>query len=749
MNRRIITMRTFKLEKHIKLYKPQFDKFNLMRTGGYELDRTSLELDSILFRIKYMIRKGYEGYEDYKKEFTEKAIRLQNLFGEFMLDFLVDIIGVSRCDIIDILAKDVVINTSYVEFTMIVISSNPDTLNNIENTISGDIFNMFPNEYFRFQTDSYNDAIAKAFPELFENKYQTTIGVGDDADVFVHNLTFQTTERCSLNCTYCFSGETNILMADGTYKRIDDIIAGDMVAGFKETFKPGDLRANTPAEVTHVFHHRSDNIMKLSHPFITDTYITANHKVATSNGGSRRLWLTVKDLRPDRNPLLRVRSTQVPASECYGYDVMTVQGTQDVYNIETTTHTYVANNLAVHNCYQFNKTPMRMKFETAKKFIDHLLNDDYGYINRYNSPAIIIEFIGGEPLLEVKLTRQIYEYFLDRCYELNHPWFTLHRVSICSNGLQYFDEDTQEFFKDYASNISFNISIDGNKQLHDSCRIQPNGQGSYDIAMAALNHFNAHYTSERNSKMTLAPSNVKYLFDSVIDFINNGMKCINLNCVFEEGWTRETANIEYYQLKQLADYLIDNNLENTYIALFTDRQEGVQDKHNDGSSCGGAGSMTAIRPNGQIYPCIRYMPTSVGNDVRDMCMGTVDTGWDDRSSNSEVIRILDRVTRRGSTNDICFDCPLSNNCAGCIALGHAVYGTPNHKTTFHCIQHIAEALVNVYYWNKLIITHPNMPIPVRHNVVPDEWALLIIDKNELDLLKELEKQAEVTTDEKK
>ena len=95
-------MRTFKLEKHIKLYKPQFDKFNLMRTGGYELDRTSLELDSILFRIKYMIRKGYEGYEDYKKEFTEKAIRLQNLFGEFMLDFLVDIIGVSRCDNIDI-----------------------------------------------------------------------------------------------------------------------------------------------------------------------------------------------------------------------------------------------------------------------------------------------------------------------------------------------------------------------------------------------------------------------------------------------------------------------------------------------------------------------------------------------------------------------------------------------------------------------------------------------------------------------
>lgn len=588
-------MNAFKLEKTVKLYKPQFDKFNLMRTGGYELDRISLELDSILFRIKYMIRKGYTGYENYKEEFTERAIKLQRLFGGFISDFLTDIIGVPNTSIIDLLAKDVNINTTNVEFTMIVISNDKRVLEIIEDTVQdNEVFNMFPDEYFRFQTDSYNDAIAKAFPELFENKRQTVIGTGDDADVFVHNLTFQTTERCSLNCTYC---------------------------------------------------------------------------------------------------------------------------------------------------YQFNKTPMRMEFETAKKFIDHLLNDDYGYINRYNSPAIIIEFIGGEPLLEVKLTRQIYEYFLDRCYELNHPWFTLHRVSICSNGLQYFDEDTQELFKDYASNISFNISIDGNKELHDSCRIQPNGQGSYDIAMAALNHFNKHYTSERNSKMTLAPSNIKYLFDSVIDFINNGMKCINLNCVFEEGWTKETAKVEYYQLKQLADYLIDNHLENIYIALFTDRQEGVQDKHNDGSFCGGSGSMTAIRPNGQIYPCIRYMPTSVGNDVKDLCMGTVDEGWNDRASGSEVIKILDRVTRRGSSNDICFTCPLSNNCPNCTALGHAIYGTPNHRTTFHCIQHIAEALANVYYWNKLIISRPGMSIPVRHNVVPDQWALLIIDKDELETLKELEKHA--------
>lgn len=740
-----INMNMFRLERTVKLFKPQFDYFNLNRTGEYELDRVSLELDSILFRIKYMIKKGYTGYMELENVFTEKAIHLRKLFGEFMYDFLVHIITIpSEChidDIHDVLAKDVKINTTHVSFIMTLVSPNKKYLEFVDKSIPDGIMNMFPYKYFRFQTDSYNDAISKAFPELFANKRQNVIGVGDDKDVFVHNLTFQTTERCSLNCTYCFTGETEVLMADGSHKRIDAIKVGDVVAGFKEKFPPNDLRANLPAEVTQVFHHRSADVMKLSHSYIMDTYITANHKVATTNGGCRREWLAVNELQPDRNPLLRVRTTQTSATPCFAYNITAVNGTHDVYNIETTTHTYVANNLAVHNCYQFNKSPMRMEFNTAKKFIDHLLNDDYGYINRYNSPAIIIEFIGGEPLLEIKLTRQIYEYFLDRCYELNHPWFTMHRVSICSNGLQYFDEDVQEFFKEYASNISFNISIDGNRQLHDSCRIQPNGEGSYDIAMASLNHFNKHYTSERNSKMTLAPSNIKYLFESVVDFISNGMKCINLNCVFEEGWTPETAKIEYYQLKQLADYLIDNNMENIFIALFTDRQEGVQDKHNDGSFCGGAGSMTAIRPNGQIYPCIRYMPTSVGDDVPDLCMGSVDDGWVERSDGSEVIKILDSVTRRGSSNDICFNCPLSNNCPNCTALGLAVYGTPNHRTTFHCIQHIAEALANVYYWNSLILVHPEWDIPVRHNVVPDQWAKIIIDDNELEMLKDIEQKA--------
>ena len=330
-------------------------------------------------------------------------------------------------------------------------------------------------------------------------------------------------------------------------------------------------------------------------------------------------------------------------------------------------------------------------------------------------------------------------------FRSDHPWFTMHRLSICSNGLQYFDEDVQEFFKDYSQNVSFNISIDGNKELHDACRIQPNGEGSYDIDIAALNHYSSHYTPERNSKMTLAPQNMRYLFDSVVDFINQGMTSINLNCVFEEGWNQQTAKVEYEQLKKLADYILENDLQHLYIAIFNERQEGMQSKYSDGNFCGGLGSMLSLRPNGQFYPCIRYMPTSVGPNVKDLCIGNIDTGIIGREQGSEILEMMDNITRRSQSNDICYECPLSNDCAWCSALAHTVYGTPNKRPMFICIQMIAEALANVYYWNLLNIKKPQYKLGVRENVVPDEWALLVIDQDELDYLKKIEAYSMIIT----
>lgn len=585
------------LEKTIQIRKPQFEKFILSIFKTSKMERLSLDLDAISFRARYMIKHGKDlsSLPLLQEEFTKKALELRNVFGITMRVFMDEYVGYgefNQSDLIDVLAEDVKMDSSYITFTINIISNNIDYLNYVDKILSKEkIFNLYPNEYFRFYSDSYNDGIAKAYPELFEKEKQNIQGEGADQDIFVHSFTFQTSENCSLSCTYC---------------------------------------------------------------------------------------------------------------------------------------------------YQINKSPMKMTFDIAKKFVDDLLHDKYDYINQHNSPAIILEFIGGEPLMEIDLTRKVYEYFLEQCYELNHPWFTMHRISICSNGLQYFNPNVQSFFKEYSHNISFNISIDGNKKLHDACRIQPNGEGSYDIDMMALQHYTSHYVPDKNSKMTLAPGNIKYLFESVKSFMENGMKIINLNCVFEPGWTTKHATIEYEQLKELSNYILENDLEDIYISIFNERPESVGDPKNDQPSCGGSGKMLALRANGEFYPCLRYMPSSVTDNVESLQIGDVSTGPHTRASGSKVLHKLDRMTRRSGMTDLCFECPISSSCGGCLAVGHQIIGTPDRKTTFHCVMKYAEALANWYYFNNLIIKHPNWDIDVRQCKLPKNRVLKIISEDEYEFLKYLE-----------
>jgi sulfatase maturation enzyme AslB (radical SAM superfamily) len=101
--------------------------------------------------------------------------------------------------------------------------------------------------------------------------------------------------------------------------------------------------------------------------------------------------------------------------------------------------------------------------------------------------------------------------------------------------------------------------VDGDKILHDTCRIFADGTGSYDIASKAANDWKEK-TGQDNTKITIAPENIKHISRATINLINMGYDTINMNCVFENVWSPELAKQFYYELKNLADYLIDNNL---------------------------------------------------------------------------------------------------------------------------------------------------------------------------------------------
>lgn len=360
-------------------------------------------------------------------------------------------------------------------------------------------------------------------------------------------------------------------------------------------------------------------------------------------------------------------------------------------------------NLRCTYCYETHKENYPMSFDTAKRAVDFLFEEDEKQsviINNKDADCLIMEFIGGEPLLEINLIDKILDYFLDKAINLNHRWARNFLISMSSNGILYFSDDVQQFLHKYKGKISMNISIDGNKQLHDKCRLFPDGRPSYDIAMAAAKDLKEKY-NQKSTKITISPQNIEYLSDACINLVKE-LQCdvLHANPIYEEGWKPYHAKIYYGQLKKFADYIIENKLWNTlYTSLF--RIESVfkhDDRHNQ-NWCGGNGRMLAFDVDGKIYPCLRFSPVSMPAHLSKNCvLGDV---WTGIHGNEEFFDSLRNITWDSQNPEKCKKCTVSNGCAWCTAYNYEKFGTPNKRATFICDLQKTNVLATVYYYNTI------------------------------------------------
>lgn len=389
-------------------------------------------------------------------------------------------------------------------------------------------------------------------------------------------------------------------------------------------------------------------------------------------------------------------------------------------------------------CYQINKGHKKMSKEVAKKCIDILFDMYYknegDFINK-NTKAIILEFIGGEPLMAIDIIDYTCSYFMERCIEENHPWAYTWRASMISNGALYFNEEVQNFLKKFQGFVSFSLTIDGPKEIHDSCRVYHDGKGNFDDVIAAKKHYCENYGQINETKVTIAPENLAYLSTIIDFFVGEGITRIPANTINEIEWTFEQAKLYYSELKKIANYLLTLDEEIT-ITLFDDVYFCPMREEENQNWCGGTGKMLAFDPDGIAYPCLRYMPSSLGEKIAPIVVGNIDEGLFTRPEWKETKEFLDSITRRSQSTDECFNCPIARGCAWCSAWNYQHLGSPNKRFTGSCAMHKARSLANVYYWNKY---YQKQGLNKKFKMhLPKEEALKIIDIEEYNFLKELQ-----------
>lgn len=361
-------------------------------------------------------------------------------------------------------------------------------------------------------------------------------------------------------------------------------------------------------------------------------------------------------------------------------------------------------NLRCTYCYECGKNQTkRMTKEVARKAVDTIL--DQTKLNKYidfeKHKCPILEFIGGEPLLEIEIIDYIMDYFRYKTTIMNHPWRDKYMISITSNGMLYDDPKVQKFILKNMGRLSISITIDGDKQLHDSCRLTIDGNGSYDTVVKSVKHA-IKQIGMKDTKVTFAPGNIRFINRSIKHLFDLGLTNIAANCVFENVWKKEDSIVFYDQLIQLADYMIDNEIyKYASVSIFDENIGRPMESADDRNWCGGDGQMLAIGTDGRLFPCIRFMQYSLSNpNTKEICIGDLDNGVKDRKE-IPMFDCLCSITRSSQSTKECMECPVAQGCAWCTGYNYDVFGTPNKRATFICPMHKARVLASYYYFNKL------------------------------------------------
>lgn len=353
--------------------------------------------------------------------------------------------------------------------------------------------------------------------------------------------------------------------------------------------------------------------------------------------------------------------------------------------------------LACKYCYCIGKNNTHaMDWRTLKCAIDYSL--DYLIKNKYHG-CVVFDFIGGEPLLEINLIYKAARYIDARILSEQYRISFLYKLRICTNGLLYGTPIVQKFVSEFNDRLNISISIDGNKKKNDANRVFPNGGGSYECIIDNVNLWLKQFP-DALTRVTISSEDIPYIKESVLFLYNLGLSRFDLSVIVENVWKDGDDKILEQQLVELADYIIDNNIEESiYISAFEYNIGKKQDLNQLARPCGGM--LIAIDCDGSVYNCLRFSKFALKN-AAPRKIGNIYHGVD-----MNRMRPLLSMDYNSVYPQTCKVCEIATGCKICPAdcYDNSSTGTIYERTLAICKMHKAKVRAKNYYWNKFNIVH--------------------------------------------
>ncbi|MCU0287355.1 MAG: SPASM domain-containing protein, partial [Acidobacteria bacterium] len=300
--------------------------------------------------------------------------------------------------------------------------------------------------------------------------------------------------------------------------------------------------------------------------------------------------------------------------------------------------------------------------------------------------TLIFNFDGGEPFLNFPVVQDTVAYALEKAQSLGKKI----RSNISTNGtlltVQNVDYLTQNRF-------GIGISIDGDRDAHDSTRTFKNGCGSYDNITGRLQ--DTQLLKNRpttNARATVTKENL-HCNRIVTHLYEMGFRHIYLEPAAGKNttWAIDYSDLAIIkeEFVQVAEFYKKELLKGNYFVLrnFFQILERIHRRNKSDFRCTAGRQTIAVSPGGDLYPCYKFV------GIKKYIMGNVITGDYDKN-------IENRFRENGANvRPGCKNCWARYLCGGgCPYLSELSHGDITIKDDLDCefTQHIAKLSLEIY-----------------------------------------------------
>ena len=318
-------------------------------------------------------------------------------------------------------------------------------------------------------------------------------------------------------------------------------------------------------------------------------------------------------------------------------------------------------NLDCVYCYEPYKSTGAMPLEVAKQVIE----SEFDFVARTAQfDELAIDFMGGEPLMQFNLIREIAEWVWSAPRPVPYILFST------TNGT-LLNERRKRWFRQHREQYYLVLSLDGTPAMHNANRGQSFGKIDLDFFLENW--------PDQPVKMTVSCGTIDALAEGIIYLQEKGFK---VGASLGQGmpWNDESIAEFRRQLRKLAEYYLEHE-QTPPVSLLDVPIQHVLDTAGSGQKkfCGTGTHMATYDLDGKMYPCHMFTPLVLGTS---------------KSEELQAIKFRENAT---ISDPACGDCALRNICPTCYGFNYKLAGNVALRDKIMCQLFKTQAEVNCWF----------------------------------------------------